>query len=82
MKNNFDVNNVFTYHAPHGTQQARYVELREKAREFAALIQADCPQAAETTLALRAVQQASMWANASIAINESDSSDPVGTASV
>lgn len=68
MKLNLD--NIFTYHAPTSTQTDRYFALREKAKELAALIQTCTPESREQSVALTNVQQAVMWANAAIAINE------------
>lgn len=65
-----DLDNIFTYHAPHGTQQERYVAIRDKAKELAALIQKSTPESREQSTALTNIQQAVMWANAAIAINE------------
>lgn len=65
-----DINKMFAYHEPRGTQLRRYAEIREKAREFADLIQEYTPVSAEQTLAIRAVHQAMLQANAAIAINE------------
>ena len=64
------IENIFTYHAPKGDQAERYVKLREKAKEFARVVQECCPDSREKSLAVTSLQQASMWANASIAINE------------
>lgn len=64
------IDNIFKYHAPGGTQPTRYAELREKAREFAHLIDSSCPESREKSLALTSLQETVMWANASIAINE------------
>jgi hypothetical protein len=61
---------IFTYHAPSGDQTARYTELRRKALDLALLIEANCPESREKSLALTNLQQTIMWANASIAINE------------
>jgi hypothetical protein len=69
----FDVEKVFTYHAPHGTQPQRYEEIRAKAREFAGLLTTACPESREKSLALTTLQQTVMWANASIAIHEAES---------
>jgi hypothetical protein len=63
------IKQTFTYHAPVGDQLGRYESLREGARIFAELIQKSCPESREKSLALTNVQQAVMWANASIAIN-------------
>ena len=65
-----DLDQVYTYHSPHGTQERRYVALRNKAKELAQLIEEFTPQSREQSVALTNVQQAVMWANAAIAINE------------
>jgi len=61
---------TYTYHPPFGTQQERYVALRAAALAFAQLITDLCPPSREQSVALTKVQEATMWANASIAINE------------
>lgn len=65
-----DLNKRFTHHPPKGDQIERYQELRDKAREFAALIVASTPQSREQSLALTKIEEASMFANAAIARNE------------
>lgn len=60
----------FTYHPPFGTQVERYQKLRDKAKEYALLIVDLTPGSREQELALTLLQEASMWANASIACNE------------
>lgn len=67
MKN---LNNIYTYHAPKGDQQERYEDIREKARELAELIERCCPDSREKSLAHTKLEEAVMWANASIARNE------------
>jgi hypothetical protein len=66
----YDMENVFTYHAPKGNQAERYEFLRGYAKQFAGAIVNNCPESAERTLALRKLEEATMWANASIARNE------------
>lgn len=61
---------IFTYHAPKGDQPERYEALRHTAHELAYLIEETCPDSREKSLAITNLQQAVMWANASIAINE------------
>lgn len=61
---------VFTYHAPFGDQQERYLALREAALEFSQLITDMTPPSREQSLALTDVQRACQMANAAIAINE------------
>ena len=65
-----DIENTFTYHKPFGNQQERYEEIRKTARAVAHKIEGSCPPSREKSLALTNLQQAIMWANASIAINE------------
>lgn len=71
------ITNTFTHHPPFGDQTARYEVIREYARSLAFMIDEACPESREKSLALTSVQQAVMWANASIAINEKPSA--VGT---
>jgi hypothetical protein len=65
-----EIDDLFTYHAPHSDQPERYTALREKARELALMIQAMCPDSREKSLAITQLQSTVMWANASIAIHE------------
>ena len=67
---NSQLENNFTYHPPKGNQQERYQALRNKAKELAHMIDELCPNSREKSLAHTNLEQASMWANASIARNE------------
>jgi len=69
----FNAEQTFKYHAPKADQPARYEALRAAAKELAKLIETSCPPSREASLALTNLQQAVMWANASIAINEANS---------
>ena len=60
----------FTYHQPKGTQPHRYEHLRRCAREFAREILLATPESREQSLALTALEEAVMWANAGIARRE------------
>ena len=62
----------FTYHRPHGTQNARYIELREAARALAMQITEMCPESRERALAVTKLEESIFWANASIARREED----------
>lgn len=64
------IENSFTYHPPKGDQQSRYVFLRDEAKELALNIMLSCPDSRERSLALTKLEEAVMWANASIARNE------------
>jgi len=67
-----DLENVFTYHKPFGNQPERYEQLRKVAKEFAINVVNHTPVSREQSLALTSIQQAIMWANAAIAINEKE----------
>lgn len=60
----------FTYHAPHGDQADRYTEIRGTGGDFATMLVELCPPSRELSLALTAIEEAVMWANAAIARNE------------
>lgn len=64
------IDNLFSYHPPKGDQVARYNLIREKAREFAQIINENTPPSAEQTLAIRKLHDSVMQANAAIAVNE------------
>lgn len=66
------IDNIFTYHKPFGQQAQKYEELRAYGGRLAQLINAVCPESREKSLAITQVQQAIMWANAAIAINEKE----------
>ena len=65
-----DIDNNFTYHAPKDDQTARYISIREKGKSFALLINELCPPSRERSIAMTKLEEAVMWANASIARNE------------
>ena len=65
-----DFENVYTYHAPKEDQPERYEEIRYKAKMLAAYIEENCPDSREKSLAHTKLEEAVMWANASIARNE------------
>ena len=64
------IENNFKYHAPKEGQQEKYQELREKGKGLVCLIEAFCPDSREKALAITKIEEAIMWANASIARNE------------
>lgn len=65
-----ELNKRFTYHPPKGDQAARYVDIRAFATEFAIMLNDKCPTSREKSLALTKLEEAVMFANASIARNE------------
>lgn len=70
MSFQLDLDNLFTYHRPFGNQAKRYEEMRAAGKSLAQTIVKLAPSSPEQTLAIRRVQEAVMWANASIACNE------------
>ena len=64
------IENNFKYHEPKENQPARYMAIRATAEAFAKLIEQTCPESREKSLAMTKIEEAMMWANASIARNE------------
>lgn len=64
------VENDFTYHPPTPDQLERYAGIRRWGREWAQSLLALCPYSRERSLALTKIEEAVMWANASISRNE------------
>jgi hypothetical protein len=61
----------FTYHAPkHEHQVNKYHTIRNQARKLAGTMASLAPESRELSLALTKLEEAVMWANASIARNE------------
>ncbi len=67
-----ELDSIFTYHSPIGDQSERYGQLRSYGKQLAESIVGLTPSSREQTIAIRKVQEAIMFANAAIAINESD----------
>jgi len=67
---NDDLDQIFSYHAPHGSQPHKYETIRSNARDFAHTINDICPESREKSLAITHLQIAVAMANASIAIHE------------
>ena len=65
-----DIEKNFTYHPPKEGQANRYQCIRDTAKGFALLLEGICPDSREKSLAMTKLEEAVMWANASIARNE------------
>ncbi|WP_276684927.1 DUF7681 family protein [Slackia piriformis] len=63
------IENAYTYHAPKEGQVEKYQRIRAKAKELAYLIDEECPDSREKSLAMTKLEEATMWANASVARN-------------
>lgn len=65
-----DLETRFKHHPPHGNQVDRYQAIRQWGHGWATAIIANCPPSRERSLALTKIEEAVMWANASIARRE------------
>lgn len=70
---------IYTYHPPFGTQQERYIRIRNAAKAFDAVVRDLTPLSREQSLALTDIQRACQMSNAAIAINEIAPEESVGT---
>lgn len=64
------IDNDFSYHPPKDDQAARYVFIRQAARDLAIVICENTPTSREQSVALTLLDQVVMEANAAIARNE------------
>ena len=65
--NPIEIARRFRYHKPTKEQVPMYERTRNKARELVELINGQCPENREKSIAISKVEEAVMWANASIA---------------
>lgn len=64
------INKNFTYYSPNSEQITKYSQIRSNAKELAHLLDSVCPESREKSIAMTKLEEAVMWANASIARNE------------
>ena len=65
-----EIDNRFAYHPPRGDQAEKYVKIREAGKRMAKLINKNCLDTREKSLAITKIEEAIMWANTSIARHE------------
>ena len=65
-----DLKNRFSHHEPKGDQADRYERIRATAARFAMTVDELCPDSREKSLAMTKLEECVMWANASIARND------------
>jgi len=63
------VDEFFRYHPPTLEQLPRYESINQAAKNFAAVILANCPPGADRATAIRMLRECRMTANAAIALN-------------
>lgn len=64
---NEDLINRFMHHVPKAGQPQIYSAIRQKALEFAQLINEKCPESREKSLAITKLEEVMFFANASVA---------------
>lgn len=64
------LDNNFKYHTPNVNQLERYNQIREQSKKLACLIIEVCPNSRERSVAMTKLEETSMWANKSIAMEE------------
>ena len=64
----FDLDHIFSYHAPDPEQQKNFQAIREAAKNLAHVIVASTPPSADQTAAIRMLRECVATANASIAL--------------
>jgi hypothetical protein len=67
--NREEIQHRFTYHPPKEGQPAMYKQLRAGFLLLATLMNDLCPDSRELSLAMTRLEEANIWANASIARN-------------
>ncbi len=65
-----ELENSYKHHTPKDDQADRYEGLRSGGRVLAERVMRTCPNSRERALALTKIEEAIMWANKSIAVNE------------
>ncbi len=66
----FDIYDMFTYHPPQGDQLERYKKIRDAAHRFAMVVFEHSGESRERSIAIASIREATMWANAGIAMEE------------
>lgn len=67
-----EIDNRFTYHPPNDGQVLSFTAIRVTAKQFAHIINAQCPDGREKSLALTKLEEAVMHANSAIARRSGD----------
>jgi hypothetical protein len=65
----FDLDHLFTYHAPNARQLTQYEAIRTAAKYFATVLLQNTPACADQSDAIRKLRETVMTANASIALD-------------
>ena len=63
------ISEIFTYHPPTPQRAAVHEMIRDMMADVAQTVNGQLPDCREKSLAITAIQEASMWANAALAIH-------------
>lgn len=69
------IDNNFKYHKPNSENVADFTDIRHRAKDLVELINYRCPESREKALAITKIEEAVMWANASIARSSGGTED-------
>lgn len=67
--NDFDLDHIFTYHAPTEQQVEQYQKIRDAAKDFGRVIIENSPKSPDQSAAIRLLREAVMTVNAAIALD-------------
>jgi hypothetical protein len=62
----FDIDEKFAFHEPQAADAERYAAINDAARNFAQVVFQNAPRGFETDNAMRAVQEAVLWAREAV----------------
>ena len=65
----FDLEHIFTYHAPTEDKLEQYQKIRNAAKDFALVILENAPPGADVSTCMRRIREVVMTANAAIALD-------------
>jgi len=65
----FDLEHIFTYHAPTPEKLEQYQKIRDAAKDFALVILENAPPGADVSTCMRRIREVVMTANAAIALD-------------
>ncbi len=65
-----ELDRLFTYHPPEGTDAENFAKISAAAKAFAEVVVASTPRSADQSAAIRKIREARMTANAAIACRD------------
>ena len=65
----FDLDHIFTYHAPTPEKLEQYKKIRDAAKDFALVVLENTPPGADLSTCMRRIRETVMTANAAVALD-------------